>query len=86
MKKIKHILIFSALMMVILLTGCAAGHKPLVNTADDDGKKYGFWYGLWHGIIFPVTFIISLFNKNIHFYEVHNNGLWYNIGYAIGLI
>jgi len=86
MKKYKQLLILSMFPLILAIVGCAAGPNPLANTPDDLGKVYGFWYGLWHGLIFPITFIISLFNHNVHFYEVHNNGLWYNIGYAIGLI
>jgi hypothetical protein len=76
-----------AIAFALLLTaGCAAGGNPAVNTLPaDDGTIAGFWLGLWHGIICPITFIISLFSKNIHFYEVHNNGSWYNAGYIIGL-
>jgi hypothetical protein len=44
----------------------------------------GFWQGLWHGIISPITFIISLFSEDVHFYEVHNNGGWYNFGFILG--
>ena len=86
MKKIKFVFLLLIILGILLLIGCAAGPNPSVNTPDDVGKIYGFWYGLWHGIIFPVAFIISLFNKNVHFYEAHNNGLWYNIGYVIGLM
>ncbi len=44
----------------------------------------GFWLGLWHGLISPVAFVISLFSSNVHFYEVHNNGGWYNFGFLLG--
>lgn len=44
----------------------------------------GFWQGLWHGLIVPITFIISLFSKSVHMYEVHNNGAWYNCGFLLG--
>jgi hypothetical protein len=40
--------------------------------------------GLWHGLISPVTFVISVFSKNVRFYEVHNNGTWYNFGFVLG--
>lgn len=48
-------------------------------------KPAGFWVGLWHGIIAPVTFIISLFTKNVGFYEMHNNGKWYEFGFLLGV-
>jgi hypothetical protein len=42
--------------------------------------------GLWHGIIAPVTFIISLFDNDVNFfYEVHNNGNFYDVGFALGV-
>jgi len=37
-----------------------------------------------YGLIFPFTFIISIFSKNVRFYEVHNNGNWYNFGFVLG--
>jgi len=40
--------------------------------------------GLWHGLIAPITFIISIFTKNVRFYEVHNTGFWYNFGFVLG--
>jgi len=70
--------------MVVALAGCAAHPNPLAGTPNDRGEVAGFWRGLWHGIIAPITFIISLFSREVHFYEVHNNGGWYNLGFVIG--
>jgi len=67
-----------------LMVSCVAGPNELARTKDNEGKVAGFWRGLWHGIISPLTFIISLFAKNVHFYEVHNNGNWYNLGFVLG--
>jgi hypothetical protein len=47
-------------------------------------KPAGFLGGLWHGLISPLAFIISLFNKNVRMYEIHNNGGWYDFGFCIG--
>jgi hypothetical protein len=68
---------------LVMLAGCAPGPNELAgaNTA----KSAGFWLGLWHGIIAPVTFIISLFNRNVQMYEVHNTGNWYNLGFLLGM-
>jgi len=71
---------------MFLLAGCAAHSNTAVNVADAAGKTYGFWSGLWHGIISPVTFIISLFTKNVNLYEIHNNGNWYNFGFILGVM
>ncbi len=70
---------------LILFSGCAAGPNDMVNSPDIEGDVAGFWLGLWHGAIAPITFIISLFSDNVHMYEVHNNGNWYNLGYLLGV-
>jgi hypothetical protein len=80
----KEHLMCIALLATLTLAGCAAGHNPAVNTAATDGTVAGFWLGLWHGMIVLITFIISLFSDNVHFYEVHNNGGWYNFGFVLG--
>jgi len=69
---------------VLLMAACAAGPNPLEKTEDAEGNTAGFFMGLWHGFISPVTFIISVFSKNVRFYEVHNNGTWYNFGFVLG--
>ncbi|MBN1834580.1 MAG: hypothetical protein JW820_01955 [Spirochaetales bacterium] len=77
-----------AILALILLTlaGCAAGPNDLISSPNPEGIVAGFWRGLWHGIIAPVTFIISLFTRNVQMYEVHNNGGWYNFGFLLGVI
>jgi hypothetical protein len=80
--------IFSAigicLILVFVLSSCVAGPNRLEKTPNEEGKVAGFWKGLWHGLISPITFIISVFSKTIRFYEVHNNGGWYNFGFVLG--
>ena len=44
----------------------------------------GFWAGFWHGLIFPLTFLISLFNPKIRIYETNNSGRWYDFGFVLG--
>ncbi len=70
--------------LALLLSACAAGPNPLVNTPTENGVVAGFLLGLWHGIISPVTFIISIFDSRVQFYEVHNDGLLYNLGFVLG--
>jgi hypothetical protein len=70
--------------VMLLVTACAAGANPELGSAPPDGDVAGFWLGLWHGIIAPVTFIISLFTDEVNFYEVHNNGNWYDFGFVLG--
>ncbi len=80
--KVTTIVVTLALLLVMLV-GCAPGPNELVRA--NAGTTPGFWLGLWHGVIAPVTFIISLFNKNVQMYEVHNNGNWYNLGFLLGM-
>jgi len=80
----KHAILFLILLALILLAGCAAKPNPMAHKPASDGNLAGFWLGLWHGMICPITFIISLFSDSVHFYEVHNNGGWYNFGFVLG--
>jgi len=77
-------IIVAMLLVLVILDGCAPGPNPMADVPSEDGEVAGFWKGLWHGIISPVTFIISLFNKSIEVYEVHNNGGWYTFGFMFG--
>lgn len=77
--------LISIVCLFILLAACTAGVNPAEKTPGQDGKIAGFWLGLWHGLIAPITFIVSLFEDNIHFYESHNNGHWYNLGFLLGI-
>ncbi len=69
-----------------ILIGCAPGPNTLANTTGENGFVPGFWQGLWNGMIAPVTLVISLFNKSVQMYEVHNNGGWYNFGFLFGIV
>ncbi|MCX8159703.1 MAG: hypothetical protein N3G18_02075 [Candidatus Saccharicenans sp.] len=75
---------FLLIFVILLLASCAPGPNQLEKTPNEKGKVAGFWKGLWHGLISPITFIISLFNKQVRIYEVHNNGNWYNFGFVLG--
>ncbi|NIM58496.1 MAG: hypothetical protein GTO16_06075 [Candidatus Aminicenantes bacterium] len=72
------------LVLIFILSSCVAGPNKLEKKPNAEGKIAGFFMGLWHGLIAPITFIISIFTKNIRFYEVHNNGFWYNFGFVLG--
>jgi hypothetical protein len=72
------------ILLVLLLSACAAGANPQVDMEPADGEVAGFWTGLWHGIILPITFIVSLFSDNVNVYEVFNSGGWYNFGFVLG--
>ncbi|MEA1901980.1 MAG: hypothetical protein U9N56_00475 [Actinomycetota bacterium] len=73
-----------AVALMVVLSACAAGANPTVDTPSADGNVAGFWLGLWQGIIVPIAFIVSLFSDTVSIYEVHNNGGWYDFGFVIG--
>jgi hypothetical protein len=79
----KHLLV-ALILLALVLVACAAGVNPEVGVVAEGGDVAGFWLGLWHGMIAPITFVISLFTDNVNFYEVHNNGNWYDLGFVIG--
>ena len=80
----RSIILTGIIIAALVLAGCAPGLNDLEKTADAEGRTAGFLLGLWHGFISPVTFIISVFSRNVRFYEVHNSGTWYNFGFALG--
>ncbi len=44
----------------------------------------GFWIGIWHGLIAPFAFVGSIF-ANVRMYAFPNSGVWYDLGFLIGL-
>ncbi len=81
----KNVGILVLLLAVMLyFSSCLAGPNEFEKTVNKDGKIAGFWKGLWHGLIAPITFIVSIFTRNVRFYEVHNTGFWYNFGFVLG--
>ncbi len=67
--------------VTLLIAGCAAAANPDVG----GGGAPGFWLGLWQGFIAPIAFLVSLFDHSVGIYEVHNNGVWYDLGFLIGI-
>jgi len=70
--------------LILFSASCVPGPNALEKTPNGEGKIAGFWKGIWHGLLAPITFIVSIFSKSVRFYEVHNNGSWYNFGFVIG--
>ncbi|NDJ62842.1 MAG: hypothetical protein GYB67_17100 [Chloroflexi bacterium] len=70
--------------VVLALSGCAAGPNELVNVPNAEGQVAGFWQGLGHGLVSPIAFLISLFSDSVQVYQAHNNGGWYNFGFLLG--
>ena len=68
----------------MFLAGCGAGPNELVGSAGSGGVVAGFWQGLWHGFISFFSLVVSVFNDSVNIYEVHNNGLGYNLGFILG--
>ncbi len=74
--------VFVAALGVLMLSACAAGPNPALDTGPDPA---GFWLGLWQGFISPITVIVSLFTDEVSIYEVQNSGNWYDVGFMIGV-
>jgi hypothetical protein len=70
-----------SLLLLFMFSGCAS--KVPVDPGWQ-GDTYGFLGGLWHGIIAPISFVISLFDKDVAMYAVNNNGSWYDFGFVLG--
>lgn len=77
---------------LMLITGCAAHYTE--RTADD---PYGLLIGIWHGFVFPyalvanvVSWVVSLVGfslmESIQIIGRPNTGVWYYIGFALGLV
>jgi hypothetical protein len=69
------------LLAALALTACAQQSA----TAIEPGSP-GFLLGLWHGFIFPVAWVVSLFDSGTAVYAVPNNGGWYDFGYFVGIV
>ncbi len=80
----RPVILAAVLALALVGAGCAPGPNSLERTADAGGDTAGFFLGLWHGFISPVTFVVSIFTKNVRLYEVHNSGTWYNFGFVLG--
>ena len=82
--KLAAVVLALVVLAALLSWSCAPGPNALEKTVNSGGKVAGFWAGIWHGLISPITFVISLFTKDVRLYEVHNSGGWYNFGFVIG--
>jgi hypothetical protein len=84
----KYIPLFVVLGLLLLGAGIyiIVNHVGMATRVGYSAEPANFWLGLWQGAIIFLSFIASWFDKNIVLYQVHNNGLWYNIGFMIGLV
>ena len=83
---------WTVLPLLVLVTGCAAHY-----TNDAVRDPYGFFSGVWHGLIFFFALLASViswacslvgisFLHSIELIGRPNTGLWYYVGFAIGLM
>jgi hypothetical protein len=80
----RSIVLAAVLAAALVLASCAPGPNACEKTPNAEGHTAGFLLGIWQGLISPITFVISLFTRNVRLYEVHNNGGWYNFGFVLG--
>ena len=66
----------------LALSACFATQPDGV--AIGDAQRAGFLMGLWHGFISPLAFIFGLFS-DARIYAVPNTGLWYDLGFMLGI-
>ena len=74
--------LIAPIVAALALTACVATQSPDAVQA----SAPGFLLGLWHGFIFPIAWIVSLFDADISVYAVPNNGGWYDFGYFLGVV
>jgi len=74
-------ILLAGLLVLALVAGCAPGN---VRYSQETGRPANFWAGLWHGLIIIVTFIVSLFTRDVGVYEANNVGWAYNLGFILG--
>ena len=65
----------------LLLAACTATQQVAAPGTEAPGIVMGFW----HGFIAPVAFIISIFADNVRIYAFPNSGLWYDLGFMLGI-
>lgn len=83
--------LLGATVTVLALSGCATHYAP-----DVVSDPYGFFSGIWHGIIFPWALLVNVISwiagilgfslfESIQIVGRPNTGLWYYVGFALGL-
>ncbi len=77
--KINYKQIFITALVILLLSSCAT--QQTVAVADSPG----FLHGLLHGFIILFSFIGSFFT-DYTIYAFPNSGMWYNLGYLLGVM
>lgn len=83
-KLLFRVMLIGIIISALLLSSCAPGNERWDQTKNH-GHKARFWAGLRHGLILVVTFVVSLFTKEVGIYEVNNTSWPYNLGFLLGL-
>lgn len=76
-------LLFAVAIGGLFLTGCASAEA--IDPCIDPANSEGFLMGLIQGFIAPITFIVSLFDKDVAIYAVNNSGWLYDLGFLLGI-
>jgi hypothetical protein len=80
MRRRHHVTRLAGALLILALAGCTAT-QPAVPVADAPGLLLG----LWHGFIAPVAFLASIFLDGLRIYAFPNGGLWYDLGFMLGI-
>lgn len=80
----RYLWLSAVISFALIILSCAPGNDRWDQDLNP-GHLAGFWAGIWHGLIIIITFIVSLFAKEVGIYEVNNSGWTYNLGFLIGL-
>lgn len=80
---------FAICLLALLLSACSLAPDALSAAAQAPGLYAadgpGFFTGLWHGLITPIALVVSLFDHDVAFYAIPNNGGGYNLGFLLGI-
>jgi len=83
---IKYTIFWSVLILAAIFFIGFANRNELTGVNNAKEHLAGFWVGLVHGFLSIIALVVSLFNRNIGIYEVHNSGFGYNAGFVLGML
>ena len=86
----KYRIILLLFITTVILSGCATHYNVSVL------EPYGFFYGIWHGFCAPFVLIGKILSWGLNFFDIvifqdirfigkPNTGMWYGVGYFLGL-
>ncbi len=78
---------------VLTLSACVAGSGESQHAASG-GVLSQLLLGFWHGVIAPLTLIVEVVDRlaphllpwKLHMYESRDTGVWYDVGFYVGLV